>query len=294
MRVLITGGAGFLGGHLAAHLQTLGGVEFDSLGRADCDLSRDKERLRGMLRTLQPAIIFHLAGRISGPEADLDRDNRQGTANLLDCVRTEIPPARIVLVSTTGVYGDSGTPTEPLLESAGVAPQGPYAVSKYAAEREAGRHGAAGGWVAIARISNPVGAHMHSALLCGTLARQVVDIERGKEPVVTLRTLRPKRDFLSAADCARGLWQIASRGERGEIYNVASGASLSIADLVEIYLNLAEVRPIEVRVLAAQSQRSAVQEQWLSNAKLLELGWKSQLSLRNAIREQLEVERVQA
>jgi nucleoside-diphosphate-sugar epimerase len=294
MRVLITGGGGFLAGHLSTHLQTIDGVEVRSLSRADCDLSRDKEQLTLVLRSFQPVAVFHLAGRISGSEFELDRDNRLATANLLEAVRQEVPEARIVFGSTTAVYRDCGTSAAPLLESQPATPSGPYAASKYAAELEARAHSEAGGWIVTARMSNPVGSNMSGTLLCGTLAKQIVEIENGKLPIIMLRDLKPRRDFISASDCVMALWRIAESGEPKAIYNVASGVSISIAEIVEIYLSLTRVHPIEIKVLPVAGQRSALQEQWVSNAGLLALGWKPQDTLRNAIHDQLKAERARA
>jgi GDP-4-dehydro-6-deoxy-D-mannose reductase len=294
MRVLITGGGGFLAAHLSAHLQTIDGIEVRSLRRAQCDLSLDHEQLRTVLSAFRPDTIFHLAGRIGGSEAELNRDNRLGMVTLLGAVRQAVPSARIVFGSTTAVYRDPGSYATPLVESHPVSPRGAYAASKYAAEQEACAYADAGGWIVTARMSNPVGSNMASSLLCGTLAQQIVDIERGKEPIVTLRDLRPRRDFLAARDCVRALHHLAEFGERGAIYNVASGVSTSIAEIVEIYLSLARIRPIEVRVLPVESERSSVQEQWVSNARLIALGWKAQETMREAICGQLDAERARA
>ncbi|HYA61784.1 MAG TPA: NAD(P)-dependent oxidoreductase [Candidatus Sulfotelmatobacter sp.] len=291
MRVLITGGGGFLAGHLSVHLQTIVEVEVRTLKRAECDLSRDKEQLCSVLRSFQPGTVIHLAGRITGSESELDRDNRLATANLLESLRQEAPATRTVLGSTTAVYRDGGSAALPVAESQPAVPRGAYAASKYAAEQEARSHADAGAWISIARMSNPIGSNMDAALLPGTLAKQIVEIERGKPPILMLRDLSPKRDFLSARDCVRALWCIAECGAPGAFYNVASGVSTSIAEIVEIYLTLARVRPIEVRSLPTAGERSAVQEQWVSNAKLLALGWKPQETLRDAIRDQLNTER---
>jgi nucleoside-diphosphate-sugar epimerase len=294
MRVLITGGGGFLAGHLSSHLQTIDGIEVRSLRRAECDLSREREQLLSLLRSFRPTSIFHLAGRISGSQSELDRDNRLATVNLLDAAREESPAAKIVLGSTAAVYASGGTATVPVDEAQTPGPAGSYGASKYAAEQDARSYAEAGGWIVIARMSNPVGSHMDASLLCGTLAKQIVEVERGKAAMVTLRDLRPKRDFIAARDCARALWHLAERGECGATYNVASGVSTSIADIVEIYLSLARVHPVEVRVIPVEGQRSSVQEQWLSNAKLVALGWKAQETLREAICEQLDAERARA
>lgn len=146
----------------------------------------------------------------------------------------------------------------------------------------------------IARMSNPVGANMDASLLCGTLARQIVEIERGRAPVVTLRDLTPKRDFIPAGDCVDALWQLGKRGKTSEAYNVASGCSISIAEIVEGYMSLARVSSIEVKTTLLETERSPVREQWLSNAKLLELGWTPRQTLREAISLQLQIERDRA
>ena len=294
MRVLITGGGGFLAGHLSAYLQTIAGIEVRTLRRADCDLSRDKEPLLAVLHSFQPDRVIHLAGRISGSETELDRDNRVATVHLLESVRQETPAARIVSASTAAVYEEGGTAAAPVNESQSVAPRSAYAVSKYAAELEAQRSAEAGLWTAIARMSNPIGSNMNVALLPGTLARQIVEIERGNPPVLTLRDLSPKRDFLSVRDCVRALWCISESGSPGRIYNVASGVSTAVADVVKLYLNLAQVRPIEVRSFPAADERSSIQEQWVSNEKLRALGWRPQETLLDAVRDHLEGERARA
>jgi len=296
MRVLITGGGGFLAGHLLAQVRATGGVEVRSLSRADCDLSRDKEKLSAALRSFQPDRIFHLAGRINGAESELFRDNQLVTRNLLESATRVSPAPRMVFGSTTAVYGCGGSAAAPLSEDEAATPRGHYACSKYAAEQEAVAYARSGGWITIARMSNPVGANISHALLCGTLARQIVEIERGKPPILTLRDLTPKRDFISARDCARALWHLAEVGSAGAIYNVAAGNSISIAEIVEIFLDLARVRRIGVKTSPRDKdeERSSLREQWVSNARLLSLGWKPEETMRQAIGDLLDAERKRA
>jgi nucleoside-diphosphate-sugar epimerase len=294
MRVLITGGGGFLAGHLFAQLQATAEVEVRTLSRAECDLSRDKGRLSSVLRSFQPDRIFHLAGRINGSESELFYDNQVATGNLLQAAWRLLRAARIVLGSTTAVYGGGGTAAMPLSEDQPADPRGDYARSKYAAEEDAAVYAKAGVWLVTARMSNPVGANMNAALLCGTLAQQIVEIERGKAPILSLRDLTPKRDFISARDCVRALWHLAEFGTPGTTYNVAAGDSIAITDIVSLYLDLARVRPIEVKSRPADDERSSLREQWLSNASLRSLGWKPEETLRQAVSDQLDAERKRA
>jgi nucleoside-diphosphate-sugar epimerase len=291
MRVLITGGGGFLAGHLLAQLQATAGVEVRGLSRAECDLSRDKGKLSSALRSCQPDRIVHLAGRINGSESELFYDNQVATGNLLQAAWSLVPTPRVVLGSTAAVYGHGGMADAPLTEDQAAVPHGDYARSKYAAEEDAAAYARAGAWMVIARMSNPVGANMSTALLCGTLARQIVEIERGKATILELRDLQPKRDFIAARDCARALWHLAEMGAPGSIYNVARGDSISIAEMVNLYMDLARVQPIEVKFRPADEERSPVREQWVSNARLRALGWRPEEMLRQAVSDQLDAER---
>lgn len=294
MRVLITGGGGFLAGHLLAQLQATAGVEVRSLSRTECDLSRDTEQLSSALRSFQPDRIFHLAGRINGSESELFYDNQVATGNLLQAAWRLLPAARIVLGSSTAVYGCGGTAAMPLSEDQPAAPLGDYARSKYAAEGDAAAYARSGASIVTARMSNPVGANMSPALLCGTLARQIVEIERGKAPILSLRDITPKRDFISASDCVRALWHLAEFGTPGTTYNVAAGDSIEITEIVNLYLDLARVQPIEVKARPADEGRSPVHEQWVSNARVRALGWKPEETLPQAISNQLDAERKRA
>ena len=291
MQVLITGG-GFLASHLLNQLLTMPSTEARSLTRAQCDLAGDRAKLLARLNDFRPALILHLAGRIHGAESELFRDNDLATAVLLDAVRQQCPEARVVLASTTAVYGCSGSAENPLSEDHTVIPRGDYARSKHAAERHAHAHTQAGGWIVIARISNPVGPGMSPELLCGTLARQLVDIERAlTKPALFLRDLSPRRDFLPVRDCVAALWHLAQFGTAGQTYNVANGASTSAAEIVQIFLALAKVKPIEVHSASPAGERSPLKDQWVSHTRLRALGWEPRESVQGAISALLEAER---
>ena len=106
MRVLITGGTGFLGRHMRSCL--LGETpapEILSLGRRDCDLAGDPGGIARVLGEFHPDVILHLAGLISGTEAEFFRVNEQATAQLCEAVETSCPDALVVVCSSTSVYG---------------------------------------------------------------------------------------------------------------------------------------------------------------------------------------------
>ena len=92
----------------------------------------------------------------------------------------------------------------------------------------------------------------------------------------------------------RAFWHLAEFGTPGSVYNVVRGESISIAEVLSIFLDLARVRPIETKSYPAEQERSSVREQWISNARLLALGWKPEETLLEAVRDQLDAERKRA
>jgi nucleoside-diphosphate-sugar epimerase len=131
--------------------------------------------------------------------------------------------------------------------------------------------------VVIARESNPVGPGMGDHLLCGTVARQVVAIEQGRQaPVLELRDLTPVRDFLHVDDAAAAIWHLALHGAPGEAYNVAAGHSIVVREMVEAFLGLSLVPGIAVRSSRTDAARSPLHEQYLDVRKIAATGWRAE------------------
>jgi nucleoside-diphosphate-sugar epimerase len=118
-----------------------------------------------------------------------------------------------------------------------------------------------------------------------------LEIELGKAPILLVRDLELKRDFISARDCVRALRYMTESEEPGSIYNVASGNSTSIAKIVGVFLDLAWVWPIEVRTYPSDEERSSVREHRVSDARRLTLRWKPQETVCQTIGYQLDTER---
>src|ERR1700722_9772600 len=136
MRALITGGKGFVGQWLAAHLKDAGDevVPID----IETDIS-DGPALRKVVAKAQPEAIYHLAAMTHVGESwenpsQVLKVNVLGTAELLAAARAVESSVRVLVVSSAEVYG--GFPPEqlPLREDTPTQPASPYAASKLAAE----------------------------------------------------------------------------------------------------------------------------------------------------------------
>jgi GDP-4-dehydro-6-deoxy-D-mannose reductase len=250
-RAFVTGGSGFAGRHLLRLLP-----DAVAPSRAELDLT-DAAATRGAVRAAEPQVVFHLAamasvGRSWEAPAETLVANLVMTTNLLEAVRLERPRATVVLVSSGELYG----PPErlPVDEDAPLRPQNPYAVSKAACDLLAGQYADAFGLPVVrVRPFNHAGPGQSDAYVIGTLTRQVAEAEAAGASECVLRTGNPDsaRDFSDVRDVVRA-YVAASELESG-VWNVASGRSVSVRELVELVRAAArvairhEVDPARVR-----------------------------------------------
>jgi GDP-4-dehydro-6-deoxy-D-mannose reductase len=276
VRVVVTGAAGFAGGHLADACAAAG-EEVVGVARPDCDL-RDAEATRAAIAAARPDVVYHLAARAHVGESWRDpggtlRDNVGLTFNVLEAVRTEAPDAVVVAVGSGEVYG---TPERlPIDEGAPLRPQNPYAVSKAAADLLAGFYADAHGLRVIrARAFNHAGPGQDSSFAISSFARQAAE---GAERIVTGNP-QTRRDYTDVRDVVRAYRLLAERAEPG-IYNVCSGRATATAELVAMLgrdVDPAQARPNEVMELRGSYERLRAAT-----------GWKPEIPLAQTLRDTL-------
>ena len=269
MRALITGGGGFVGHHLSALLERSGDeVEI-------CDLETDitdLDSISARIEDVQPDAIYHLAALAHVGDSWLDPSkvltvNVVGTGNVLAAARRHVPDATVLTISSAEVYGIV-TPDElPLSETSQVRPASPYAASKAAAEQVALQ--AARGFgqrVLVARPFNHVGPGQAPAFAVPALAKRIVDAQAAGATTLTVGTLTTRRDFTDVRDVVVAYRLLVEKGAAGEVYNVASGVDVSIAEIAASLLTLAGadlefvedpalIRPVDVPVLRGDAGR---------------------------------------
>ncbi|MER7003569.1 NAD-dependent epimerase/dehydratase family protein [Dactylosporangium sp. NPDC000555] len=255
MRVLVTGGLGYLGHAVTLELQAAGhNVTVMTRGRADAkppasaELAvgdiRDRERVAEIVQAEQFDGVCHLAAVTQGRESFADPltywdVNTGGTLNLLlaiDAVKHERPPARFVFASSHVVYGASyeGALTEDLAPR----PNSPYGASKAAAEDLVRAYAATGAIGAVTlRCFNLAGAV--GGLGDTDTARIIPNVFRaitGQLEHVTLNgTGSAVRDFVHVRDAASAVLSAlnATRAGESQNYNIASGHGVSVAEIIE-------------------------------------------------------------
>jgi GDP-4-dehydro-6-deoxy-D-mannose reductase len=238
----VTGGAGFAGSHLVALLP-----ESAAPTRSELDLL-DSSAVTAFVRDLQPRAVVHLAaqasvGRSWQAPGETLRTNLDMTLNLLDAVRREAPGASVLLVGSGEIYG--APERLPVDEDARLRPQNPYAVSKAACDLLGGQYADAHGMrVVRTRPFNHAGPGQSEEYVVGTLTRQVAEAELAgrDDAVLKVGNLDAARDFTDVRDVVRAY--AAAIGLLAGAYNVCSGRSVSVRDLVEL---LGRVASLEVR-----------------------------------------------
>ncbi len=234
-RALVTGGAGFVGGHLRAHLESVGDEVF-AIDREVDVTARDP--IEAAIFEAQPDVVYHLAALTHVGESwrrpeDYTRVNVVGTINVLEAVRHAAPAATVLVVSTADVYGVVGLADLPLDELRPPRPANPYAQSKIEAERVAREAARQGQRVVIVRPFNHVGPGQASTFVVPALASRLLDARDRGESTVPVGDLSTRRDFSDVRDVVRAYRLLATLGAPGEVYNVASGHDVAIADLAQ-------------------------------------------------------------
>jgi GDP-4-dehydro-6-deoxy-D-mannose reductase len=269
MRNLVTGITGFAGSHLAEALLERGEGELFGLSRSGaapagpgrlaaavrvyaCDLS-DPAALGEVLRDLQPQCIYHLAGYANAGQSFREpqaawRGNLWATLALYEAVVAWGGRPRILFVGSGLIYGDTETPDQACDESCLLRPTSPYAASKAAADLASYQFWRAPGLEIIrARPFNHIGPRQSPQFAVAHFAQQIAAIERGERPpVLETGNLSPRRDITDVRDVVRAYRLLMQRGRPGEAYNVGSGQTVAMQEIVDRLIALSGVR-VEVR-----------------------------------------------
>ncbi len=303
MRILVTGIAGFVGHFLTKELIAAGhevvGIDISLKRQPEgitkalrLDLTK-AESVLNALATLKPAACIHLGGIASPtvarthPEMMLNT-NVLGTANLLEALRQTTPDTRMLLASTSYVYGSSETESL-IAEDAPISPVSVYAVSKASADLMTLAYSRDYNMRTMtARAANHTGPGQSPDFVVPAFARQIKAISAGTQPaIMRVGNLDSERTFMDVRDIVRAYRLLIEKGECGKAYNVASSERVSIGSMLDLLCKASDIAPtIEVDpALYRPTDRMPL----LSTERLQQAtGWKPEIPFKQTLHDVLE------
>ncbi|MBI3942682.1 MAG: GDP-mannose 4,6-dehydratase [Chloroflexi bacterium] len=307
MRVLITGITGFAGSYLADCLLQLESYQVFGLSLSGATLPhwsgqvtvlradlRDAAVVRQVLAEVRPAWVYHLAAQPHVPTSLRDpwetfEVNLKSEVNLLEQVRQLTNPPGILIVGSGEEYGVVRPEDLPLDEETPLLPASPYAVSKVAQDL-LGYQYYHSYHLQIVRVRpfNHVGPRQSPNFAASSFARQIAMIERGlQEPVLRVGNLAPRRDYTDVRDIVRGYRLILEQGAAGAVYNLGSGRSYSVAEMLELYMEMTTAQ-IEIRPDPARMRGAEIPEIICDSGKIYDrTGWRPEISLARSLADTL-------
>jgi len=301
MKALIIGVAGFVGKHLVNELLNskwyVCGTKLPTES-TDLDIPvfgldiLDAASVKGLLKKVNPDCIFHLAAQssvaISWKQPALTVDvNIKGAVNVLEAVREKENPPRVLLIGSGEEYGYVLPEDLPICENTPLRPGNIYAGTKSAQGQLGQIYARAYGLeIVIVRAFNHIGPGQTDTFVVPAFCKQVAEIEAaGGKGTIKVGNLEAKRDFTDVRDIVRAYRLLADKGKTGEIYNVGSGISVSIAEILDLVLSLSAAE-IQTEQDPQRMRLSDTPEIRANISKLTTCtGWKPAIKLTDTLNE---------
>lgn len=305
MKAFITGIDGFTGRHLARYLKTkkikVSGIDRKKGSRyINCDLL-DKKKLSQIIKRIKPDYIFHLASPLIRSEQLIDEALEKnlevdlfGSVNLLTAAAQLKQKPKILITGTAAEYRETGS--KPIKETAWLEASTSYGLSKLTQElvcRQLAKSYSLP--LVCSRTFLLMGTGQKPGFVITDFARQVAKIEQGKQTaVLKAGNLSIKRDFTDVRDAVRAYWLLMKKGKADEAYNVCSGKSHSLKQVVDFFQKAAK-KKFKVKEEKKRLRENDPVIVVGSNQKLKRTtGWEVKISFEQSLQEILDYWRTKA
>ncbi|KMQ65385.1 hypothetical protein ACM46_05635 [Chryseobacterium angstadtii] len=297
-KYLITGGAGFIGSHIAEELSKNGHhvIVLDNLrtGFKKNLEGLDVEFINGDIRdknllfkyAQEASTIFHLAALVSVPESLINISecidiNTHGTINVLEAAKRNYG-CKVILSSSAANYGDD--PILPKIESMAPKPMTPYAISKLDGEYYLNMYQKQ--WqipTASLRYFNVFGSRQNPDSAYAAAVPIFINKALKNEPITIYGDGNQTRDFIYVKDIVRANIFASEKGD--SIYNIALGHSTSIIELAK---KIIEITNSKSPIVFLEERAGDIKHSTADTSKFQQLGFKPLYSLDQALLETIE------
>ena len=256
---------------------------FDDLKKyKNCKLIKinllDYKNTKKQINKIKPDVIFHLASDANVRNSFDDPinnsiNNNTITINLLEAVRQlNIDPV-ILICSSSEVYGNVPNNQMPINEQQPIKPINPYAVTKaYQDLISQVYFKSFKTKVIITRMFSYTNARRRN-LFQTHFASQIAEIERGRKSILIHGNLKSKRTFVDIYDAMEAYWLAATKGNIGEIYNIAGNDTISVNNFLKKLIKLSKkkiitkldpklIRPVDINLQIADSRKFKKHTGW--------------------------------
>ena len=291
-KVLVTGGAGFIGYHLCKKLSNLTDnlTIYDNLSSGKMENVKDVPKakfVKGDILDLKNSLgssqkqdlIYHLAAQVvvpysmENPLIDFET-NAKGTLCVLEKARKD--DAKLVFASSAAVYGN---PTQlPTSEEYGFHPFSCYGLSKVVGEEYCQMYREQYGLdIVVTRFANVYGLRCH-----GVIHDFLDKLAKNPNKLEIIGTGQQSRDLVHVSDVVDLLVTVGSlESANGETYNVGFGKTTKIIDLAKMMLQILNLQDKTVVTTTGVSWQGDINTIWFNNQKAKkELGWNPKVTLR--------------
>jgi UDP-glucose 4-epimerase len=297
-RVLVTGGAGFIGFHLCKKLLdfTPNLTIYDNLSSGKIENVKDLPKanfIKGdildpkkLCNVRKADLIFHLAAQVvvpysmENPVEDFET-NARGTLNVLEKARKD--DARLVFASSAAVYGNPAKLPTP--EDYGFNPFSCYGLSKVVGEEYCSMYVKQYGLdITILRLANVYGLRCH-----GVISDFLDKISRNSAKLEIIGTGLQSRDFVHVSDVAGAFMLSAARENAvGQTFNIGFGETTKIIDLAKMMLRILNLSGKTVMTTTNVSWKGDIDTIWFDIGKAKrELEWHPRVSVEDTLREMI-------
>lgn len=305
-RILITGGAGFIGSNLAKALvndhnevvivDDLSMGQLDNIKDLDVEFYEhdvnDKEFIHHLLRKYKFDYIYFLAAIASVADSverplETHAVNQEAVLDTLEFFHhNELPLKRFIFSSSAAVYGN--LPDIPKKETSPVQPLTPYAVDKYASERFTIDYERLYGVPTVAvRFFNVFGPNQNPESPYSGVLSIITDCLKEDKTFNLYGDGSQTRDFVFVDDVVKALRLVATKTPNSTVYNIAQGGETSLMDIIRLYEKVAD-KKLNIKQMPAR--RGDIEKSIADISKIKKLGFKPDWSLEKGLKKYWEYE----